>query len=330
MTKIFQTLGMGGTFDHLHVGHRRFMLFASHWSEKLIIGVTAQHLVTAKKMAHQIQPFETRKTAVVDFCQQHHINAQVIELHDEFGPTTTPQSPQALCVTNQTISGAQAILHQRQNFGLPAMPVLVAPLVKDVTGKIVSSTRVRMGEINSEGVRLINCLAGGTTLTPIQREWLKQPLGQITNNTIINSGENTQPSKNLVVLVGDITLQRFSQLKRHFDLAIFDEHTQRNKATPIENNSPMNFPDQITSVKNKAGEISHQLVKTLEEVLQTGQQYLKIEGEEDLAVLPLILMLPLGSLIYYGQPNQGMVEVVVNPKIKHEVWQRFSESIPKL
>ena len=37
-----------------------------------------------------------------------------------------------------------------------------------------------------------------------------------------------------------------------------------------------------------------------------------VEGEEDLLVLPLISMMPAGSVIVYGQPGKGMVVVEAN------------------
>ena len=42
-----------------------------------------------------------------------------------------------------------------------------------------------------------------------------------------------------------------------------------------------------------------------------------VEGEEDLLVLPLISMLPTGSLIVYGQPDEGMVIVEVTIEMKN-------------
>ncbi|MCK4400253.1 DUF359 domain-containing protein, partial [Candidatus Bathyarchaeota archaeon] len=36
-----------------------------------------------------------------------------------------------------------------------------------------------------------------------------------------------------------------------------------------------------------------------------------VEGEEDLLVLPLMAMMPIGSVIVYGQPREGMVVVTL-------------------
>ncbi|MHB8605670.1 MAG: DUF359 domain-containing protein, partial [Thermoplasmatota archaeon] len=38
----------------------------------------------------------------------------------------------------------------------------------------------------------------------------------------------------------------------------------------------------------------------------------EVVGEEDLAALPAILAAPAGAVVAYGQPNQGVVCVVVD------------------
>jgi uncharacterized protein (UPF0218 family) len=48
-----------------------------------------------------------------------------------------------------------------------------------------------------------------------------------------------------------------------------------------------------------------------------------IRGEEDLVTAVLLLLLPLQSLIYYGQPGEGMVEVVVSEELKEKIFTFF-------
>jgi uncharacterized protein (UPF0218 family) len=43
---------------------------------------------------------------------------------------------------------------------------------------------------------------------------------------------------------------------------------------------------------------------------------LRIDGEEDLAALAVLYHSPLGAYVYYGQPDVGMVRVVVTEKEK--------------
>ena len=52
-----------------------------------------------------------------------------------------------------------------------------------------------------------------------------------------------------------------------------------------------------------------------------GRSVLIVDGEEDLAVIPFVLASPLGWTILYGQPNEGVVELVVTSETKQTVLQ---------
>lgn len=71
---------------------------------------------------------------------------------------------------------------------------------------------------------------------------------------------------------------------------------------------------------NPAGYITCNLVKTLKKAVEIAKTNKKVkvivEGEEDLAVLPLGLLLPNTSLILYGQPGEGVVAVQINKEKK--------------
>jgi uncharacterized protein (UPF0218 family) len=45
---------------------------------------------------------------------------------------------------------------------------------------------------------------------------------------------------------------------------------------------------------------------------------LTVSGEEDLLALPAIAYGPIGAVVYYGQPNKGLVEVVINQEKKNQ------------
>jgi Uncharacterized protein conserved in archaea len=43
---------------------------------------------------------------------------------------------------------------------------------------------------------------------------------------------------------------------------------------------------------------------------------LKVNGEEDLLTLPFCSYAPINSVIFYGQPNAGMVIIEVNDMVR--------------
>jgi len=61
-------------------------------------------------------------------------------------------------------------------------------------------------------------------------------------------------------------------------------------------------------------------MERIRESLQ-GDERIKIivNGEEDLATLPAILYAPVGSVVVYGQPNEGSVLVHVTSERKKHI-----------
>ena len=55
---------------------------------------------------------------------------------------------------------------------------------------------------------------------------------------------------------------------------------------------------------------------------------MQVNGEEDLVVLPLILLTPLNTIIYYGQPSEGLVKVIVSESIKDKAYNLVSKFRP--
>ena len=51
---------------------------------------------------------------------------------------------------------------------------------------------------------------------------------------------------------------------------------------------------------------------------------LMVTGEEDLSVLPLVVVLPLNSQLYYGQPGSGMVKLIIDEGIKERAHKYLS------
>jgi hypothetical protein len=73
-------------------------------------------------------------------------------------------------------------------------------------------------------------------------------------------------------------------------------------------------------VKNPAGTLTKELIDQIRASLNSdGRVKIIVDGEEDLATLPAILYAPLGSVVVYGQPNEGSVLVDVTPEMKTRI-----------
>ena len=60
-------------------------------------------------------------------------------------------------------------------------------------------------------------------------------------------------------------------------------------------------------VKNPPGTITDDLVKALTYAVDHPPVTIMVDGEEDLAVIPLVIAAPPSSVVLYGQPREGIV-----------------------
>jgi uncharacterized protein (UPF0218 family) len=133
-------------------------------------------------------------------------------------------------------------------------------------------------------------------------------------------------------IVGDIVAKDFFTnkfLKSFIKICIIDEKTQRNQ---IEINFN-GFFEEIIEIKNPKGTIQKDSWDLFKSIIASNKRTLvKVTGEEDLLVLPLVLGLPSKSqvknFVFYGQPPitdseftipEGIVIVDVDEKIQNHV-----------
>lgn len=302
---------MGGTFDHLHKGHEDFILFASSLAKHLVIGVTDDTLVKGKQYAETIEAYRIRMKKVVQFCKKNQINCAVIPLHNSYGPAIESTDIQALAVTTATQQGGVEINHFRKKLKLPELPIHVFQLTKGADGNVIASTRVRSGDINRSGAHYSQLFSTDLKLNTIQLQFFAQAQGNIVTEP--KSAFSYQKS----IVVGDVSLQQFLKNNWHYDLGIFDNKTERTKTI----DTLKSFDARVT---NPAGVISNNLYNTLHSWKHASFQNLLVDGEEDLATVAAVLALPLGSMIYYGQPGEGMVEVEVTETVKERFFNALN------
>lgn len=97
------------------------------------------------------------------------------------------------------------------------------------------------------------------------------------------------------------------------DIAIIDGYTMRSPCTQ----SPL-LQTRRLAAKNPAGTITDELVEAIEEAVGNPPAVIFVDGEEDLAVIPLIIAAPVGAAILYGQPGEGVVLRLVDESAKEE------------
>jgi len=302
--KRYTMIGLGGTFDHFHEGHKHFLRYAADLAETVLVGVTKARLSHHKPFASAIEDFSERQGAVKHFCHQEKIQVKVVPLTDPYGPTLEKSPVRALCVTPETSAGADKINEVRDKLGMRPLPAYICDYILAENGDPIHSAFIRAGIMNRQGQLYASLLNQDLVLNQIQREFFSQPQGPLIETVFENPL--------LTVVVGDRCLETFIQKGWSYDLGIYDLRTQR-QAYPsaiLEKLKP-----EIT-IENPASQVSLKLRQALDTSLAHHHRHLKIEGEEDLATIALVLLLPLGTSIYYGQKDQGMIHLEVSETLK--------------
>lgn len=108
--------------------------------------------------------------------------------------------------------------------------------------------------------------------------------------------------KRAVYTVGDVVTYHLVQKGIVPDIAVIDGHTMRSPCS----RSPAVFRRRRTA-GNPPGTLTNELMDALDAAVADPGVLILVEGEEDLAVIPLILSAPPGALVLYGQPGEGVV-----------------------
>lgn len=141
----FEVAGLGGTFDHLHEGHRLLLKVALKVASRVIIGLATDALSQSKAHAEYLQSFEDRMQNILDFVGTLTDPDRVsfVQLEDTYGPATTSEEIEVLIISAETLPNAEKINQIREAQGLTPLILVVIPILKDINGEKLSSTSER-------------------------------------------------------------------------------------------------------------------------------------------------------------------------------------------
>lgn len=160
-------------------------------------------------------------------------------------------------------------------------------------------------------------------LTEDLRRLLKKPAGTLIRGAI---GETTYELKELLkskekiklIAVGDVVSKTIMEMGLKADLYITDAKSLR---MPVEELNLASVAERVYRVRNPPGHISSEAESAVKNALANKcTSWVKVKGEEDLLTLIAIAEAPLNSIVLYGQPDEGIVVVQVDEKIKQ--WAR--------
>lgn len=196
----YSTVCLGGTFDHLHPGHKLFLhaavlllnnrgpsLKTNHQCQ-LVVGVSSDELLAKKQYAEELQSWDIRARSVLSFLstllststaaatqvksvrgqtkelhalyRDDYILVRCIDLHDVYGPTVKEEGIKALVVSGETRSGGELVNEKRRNQGWSMLDVFEI----DVLDACFDSSN------NDQDQKAITSFAGKISSTEIRKQ----------------------------------------------------------------------------------------------------------------------------------------------------------------
>jgi cytidyltransferase-like protein len=305
MKYLYQKAVLGGTFDHFHLGHQKFLDTAFEESHQVTIGLAQPVIFHKKFLSNVIESYQIREKNLRQYLanKQYLDRAVIIPIDNIFGNTLTEENIDAIFATVDTEHNVDVINNKRNEIGFDVLKKIIVPFVKSADGNILSSERIRKGEIDTQGFVYKSLFEQKQTfvLPDDLRQELKHPLGRLVENT----NDVLKIIKDqTVIAVGDVIVSSLKKEGFTPALSIIDFRTRREDLPQLDING--------IKTTNKQGTINSKaalaLQKALHIYLQSNQpQTVIVDGEEDLLAVPAILFAPLDAIVLYGQFDQGVV-----------------------
>lgn len=316
---MYRHIAVGGTFDGLHTGHRYFLTNAFHAGVRVTIGLSSARYTNRYKKNKGVSAYSKRYQVLTSWLRKvgYAPQAIVVPLHDSFGPAVIDTDFDAIAVTHDNKGVAHEINRIRAERGFSPLTIVEIDLIKAEDTLPISSSRIRNGVITRDG-RLV--------MPDNLRPELQKPMGRVLTRQEIEKSILVNRD-NVIISVGDVATQTIFSFGVQPSLAIIDLFVERK---PYQSLEAFGFPKKYTIIRVKSGPgfIARKSIEAIKKwsTAVKNRIVLVIDGEEDLLTLPVIVHAPAGSVVYYGQPGQGLVEIVISSekkKIAVELLSRF-------
>lgn len=325
----FNHVVLGGTFDHFHAGHEALLTKAFEVGKKVTIGIATEKLYKNKFLSETIESFAVRKKSVSGFLKKKDwlSRAKIISFsHFTGGGADKEKNINAIIISKETYKNALKINELRKKNRFPELKIIMINDVLAEDGKLISSERIREGQIDREGKNfqfpIFNFQEKEIKMPESLRKTLQKPLGKIFKNekSLLRCIDTSKHI--LIIAVGDIIVDSLLKTGIDPDIKIIDFKTRRKEIKRDTLIKDSLYKECL--YLNKPGTINLKTAKIIKEKIKSAiykkeKSWIVVDGEEDLLALPAILFAPIGSLVLYGHWEHGIIAVEIDEKIKNKV-----------
>ncbi|KAI8083183.1 uncharacterized protein BX664DRAFT_388274 [Halteromyces radiatus] len=135
----FERVIVGGTFDHLHAGHKILLTMEVLSSTKsVVVGVTDDAMLESKKYKECMESIDERIANVRQFCERIRPDLiyEVVPIYDPYGPTITDPTIELLVCSVETLKGGHMVNEERQKRHFPLVVLWVIDVISAASQEI--------------------------------------------------------------------------------------------------------------------------------------------------------------------------------------------------
>ncbi len=149
----FKIIGLGGTFDRFHNGHKLMLDVAAYFGKEIHLGLIGNSylIMRPKPLNKIIQNYQARCDTISDYFKKYKEN--ILRITELSSPgmdqkLASESSLEALIVSQETLKGALLINKNRIANKKSCLKILVIPFVLRENGSNESSTKLRYEDSN--------------------------------------------------------------------------------------------------------------------------------------------------------------------------------------
>ena len=152
-----------------------------------------------------------------------------------------------------------------------------------------------------------------------EREAFKEPLGREMEDSELDCID----AQTRFITVGDVVSLTFRRHGVRPLLSIYDGSTERREMTDFAR-LVEDEPKEVVS--NPAGRITARMAEAVRRGIGGEFDLIRVDGEEDLAMLPCLLYAEDGTVVVYGMPGRCMMAVTTDGAVR----KRAAELVAKM